>query len=46
MDDEMNLSELFKEVTEENHTRKILTILQECNTLEEAIEKVKSLLTK
>ena len=46
MDDEMNLSELFKEVTEENQTRKILTILQECNTLEEAIEKVKSLLTK
>lgn len=46
MDEEMNTSELLKEVTEENQTRKILEILKESKDLEEAIEKVKSLLNK
>jgi len=44
--EEMNLSEMFKAVTEENQTRKILEILNECKTLEEAKEKVKALLNK
>ena len=30
MDEEMNTSELLKEVVEENQTRKILEILNEC----------------
>lgn len=46
MDDEMNLSELLKQLAEENQTRKILEILKESKDLEEAIEKVKSLLQK
>ena len=40
----MNTSELLKEVTEENQTRKILEILNNCKDLEEAKEKVKALL--
>lgn len=46
MNEEMNLSEMFKEVTEENQTRKILAIIENCKDLNEAIEKVKALLTK
>lgn len=46
MDEDMNTSELLKEVAEENQTRKILQILSECKDLEEAKEKVKSLLDK
>ena len=42
----MGASELLKEVSEENQTRKILAILEECKTLEEAKEKVKALLNK
>lgn len=42
----MNISELLKEVAEENQTRKILEILNECNDLEEAKEKLKTLLNK
>lgn len=34
MDEEMNTSELLVEITEENQTRKILEILNECETLE------------
>ncbi len=30
MDDEMNVGELLKETAEENQTRKILEILNEC----------------
>ena len=37
----MNVGELLKEVAEENQTRKILEILRDCKTLEDAIEKVK-----
>jgi hypothetical protein len=46
MDEEMNTSELLVEITEENQTRKILEILNECKTLEEAKEKIKALLKK
>lgn len=44
--DEMNVGEMLVQVTEENQTRKILEILNECETLEEAKEKVKALLNK
>jgi phosphomevalonate kinase len=44
MNEDMNTSELLKEVTEENQTRKILEILNNCKDLEEAKEKVKALL--
>ncbi len=46
MNEEMNTSELLKEVTEENQTRKILEILNESKDLAEAKEKVKALLNK
>ncbi len=46
MDEGMNTSELLKEVVEENQTRKILEILNECKDIEEAKEKVKALLKK
>lgn len=46
MNEEMNVGELLKEVAEENQTRKILEILNECKDLEEAKEKVKALLNK
>ncbi len=46
MNEEMNVGELLKEVAEENQTRKILQILNECENLEEAKEKVKALLNK
>lgn len=46
MEEEMNVGELLKEVAEENQTRKILEILNECKDLEEAKEKVKALLNK
>ena len=44
--DEMNLSELFKSTVEENQTRKILELLNECKDLAEAKAKVKALLNK
>lgn len=44
--EEMNLSELLKEVAEENQTRKILEILEKCKTLDEAKTKIKELLKK
>lgn len=46
MDEDMNVSELLKQVVEENQTRKILEILNECETLEEAKQKTKALLNK
>lgn len=46
MEEEMNVGELLKEVAEENQTRKILEILNECKDIEEAREKVKALLNK
>lgn len=44
--DDMNLGEILKEVAEENQTRKVLELLNESKDLEEAKEKVKSLLDK
>ena len=46
MDEEMNTSELLKEVVEENQTRKILEILNDCKDLAEEKKKVKALLNK
>ena len=46
MEEEMNVGEVLKEVAEENQTRKILQLLNECKTLEEAKEKIKALLDK
>ena len=46
MEEEMNVGELLKEVAEENQTRKILEILNECKDIEKAKEKVKALLNK
>lgn len=44
--EEMNASEMIRELAEENQTRKILEILNECKDLEEAKEKTKALLNK
>lgn len=44
MDD--GVAELLVQKTEENQTRKILEILNDCRDLEEAIGKVKDLLRK
>jgi PKC-activated protein phosphatase-1 inhibitor. len=46
MEEEMNVGELLKQTAEENQTRKILEILNECKDIEEAREKVKALLNK
>lgn len=46
MDEDMNVSELLRELAEENQTRKILEILNGCKDLDEAKEKVKALLNK
>ena len=50
MDEGMNLGELLntllKETAEENQTRKILEIVNQCETLEEAKRKIKALLNK
>lgn len=45
-DEDMNLGEQLRELAEENQTRKILEILNNCKDLEEAKEKVKTLLNK
>lgn len=44
MDENMNVGEMLKQVTEENQTRKILEILNGCEDLEEAKQKVRALL--
>lgn len=46
MVEDMNVSELLKEVSEENQTRKILEIVEKSTTKEEAEEKIKALLNK
>ena len=46
MDEEMNTSEKIEELARENQTYKILEILKDCKTIEEAVEKVKALLNK
>ena len=40
----MNVGELLLKTAEENQTRKILEILNNCKDLEEAKEKIKALL--
>ena len=44
--EDVNASELLKEVTEENTMRKILIIAKECKTVEEVIEKIEAMLEK
>ena len=39
MEEDMNLGEQLRDLAEENQTRKILEILNTCETLEEAKEK-------
>ena len=46
MDEDMNVGELLKQTAEENQTRKILEILNECKDLAEAKEKIRALLNK
>ncbi|MDO4662501.1 MAG: protein phosphatase [Tissierellia bacterium] len=46
MEEDMNISELLKEVVEENQTRKILEMVKESKNLEEAIKKIEELLKK
>lgn len=46
MEDDMNLGEMVRELAEENQTRKILEILNQCKDLEEAKEKIQALLTR
>ena len=42
--EEMNVGEMLVKITEENQTRKILELLNDCNDLEEAKKRVKALL--
>ena len=44
--DEMNNSEMIRDLAEENQTRKILAILEKATSLEDAKEKVEALLSK
>lgn len=44
MDNGMTSGEVIKTLAEENQTRKILDILNECKTIEEAKEKIRALL--
>lgn len=44
--DDMNTGEMLRELAEENQTRKILEILNDCKDIEEAKEKVRALLNK
>ncbi|MDE6580136.1 MAG: protein phosphatase [Ruminiclostridium sp.] len=46
MDEDMNVGELLKQTAEENQTRKILEILNQCKDLNEAKEKIRALLDK
>ncbi|MCD7716421.1 MAG: protein phosphatase [Lachnospiraceae bacterium] len=46
MDEDMNNSEMIRDLAEENQTRKILELLNESQDIEEAKKKVKDLLEK
>ncbi len=46
MEEDMEIGELLKQVAEENQTRKILEILNECKDLQEAKQKVLGLLER
>ena len=45
-EEDMGISELLKEVVEENQTRKILIIVKESKDKEETIQKIEELLKK
>lgn len=42
--EDMNLGEMLRDLAEENQTRKILEILDECKDINEAKERVRALL--
>jgi len=44
--DDMNASELLKITAEENQTRKILSMVKESKSVDEATEKIEALLEK
>ncbi len=44
MNEEMNAAEIIRELAEENQTRKILMIVDECNTVDEVRERLEALL--
>ncbi|MBK0347881.1 hypothetical protein JDW15_04385 [Aerococcaceae bacterium zg-ZJ1578] len=44
--DEMNASEKISELAEENAIRKILILIEDCETIEEVKDKIKELLNK
>ena len=44
--EDMNNSEMIRELAEENQTRKILAIIKECKDIKEAEEKIKALLNR
>lgn len=46
MNEEMNTGEMLRELAEENQTRKILDLINDCKTIEEAKEKIRALLNK
>jgi len=46
MDEDINVSDKIEELAKENRTWEILEVLRECETLEEATEKVKAFLKK
>lgn len=46
MTDDMTSGEVIKALAEENQTRKIIDLLNECETVEEAKDKIRALLKK
>ncbi|MBQ8575587.1 MAG: protein phosphatase [Clostridia bacterium] len=46
MNEEMDACKLIKDLAEENQTRKILEMINDCKSLEEAKVKIKALLNK
>ncbi len=46
MGTEDNVAEVLKELVEENQTRKILEVLNDCKNLDEAKQKIKEMLNK
>jgi hypothetical protein len=46
MDADKHTGELLVEKAEENQTRKILELVRECTSVEEALDKIKALLKK
>lgn len=44
MDEEMNAVEIAVKLAEQNQTRKIIDLIRECKTVEEALQKIRALL--